>query len=474
MKEKSQAQLNKDEFVARVNQEFGGIEDWEKMQAEVMAKTGGDHVYIKKDAIATRLAREGYLVSVHIGRTRFMTKLQPQDIGLDPDDPEQKEFVSAYLNLGQKLLIPAETLKKLDRIESRIRRAIDDKYGIPTVLGSFVPYKNWEPMRAEIEKARQEYLAIRDEIIARYDDIKSATRKAYRLFAVEVCRLLRKDPQYNPTEEETDRFVRAAMNAFPSQEQVRDSFYVRVNVGIVQATAFLAEQEARLKLVEEREKFFRQELELIERQLTEADRVQRERERQQLLLERERVQTQIKQEKMKQKAIEEAIAQARAEYLPQVEQVFADLSGAVQGIVYDTLTRVTEALKTNGSLRPADSKSLACLVEKVRLLMIEESPEVEGWLARIEAILNTPAPKRDPASVKYALDGVRAEAAKVILSLGRAPRTLRGTDLPELETALDEIAVGPRQVRSQVSLDDVSDASPVLTRIPRTSEVPLF
>lgn len=465
--EKSEARLNKEDFLARVNAEFGGIEEWDKVQKEVAAQTGGDHVYVARDVLATRLAREGYLVTLHIGRTRFMTKLRPEDVGLNPKDPRQQEYINTYLSLGQKFLIPGETLRSLDRIESKMRRLVDVKYGIPTVAGVFVPYKNLEPMKKEIESLKAEYFAIRDEILANYEVLKIETKEAYAAFAVEVYRLLRKDPAYNPTPEEVKSFVDATMSYFPTPAQVRSSFYVNVEVGVVQTTAFLAEQEARLRLVQEREEVYRRELALIEQKITEEERRQRRLEAERLRLEQERYKSLIAQEQAKQKAIEEAVAQARAEYLPQMEQIFADLAGAVHGIIYDTLTRVTKALETNGALRPADSKSLSCLVEKVRTLAFNPDPEVEAWIEKIKAILDVPADKRNPDDVKYALNKVRAEAAQVILSIGRAPRTLRGAEMSDLEQAVQEAEYSARQLRPQLTLEDAFEEAGEPERLSR-------
>lgn len=446
-KTKSEAQQNRIDFIERVNAEFGGIEDWEAMKANVGAQTGGDDVYVQKDILATKLTQEGYLITPHIGRTRFSVKLRPKDIGLDPDNPEHKEFMENYLTLGSKLLLPNETLRELDRCDKQIRRVTEEEYGIPTCMGSFVPYKNLEPMKERVKQLKTEYFAIRDNLIDNYETIRFNTEIAYKKFAPEVFRLITKNPYYIPTVEETAQFVNSTMIYFPTVQEIHNSFYVKLDVGIVMATAFLAEQEARLRLAKEREAVYRDEVELLDHRLTEYGRVREERERQRILVEQEKAKTKIMQEQTKQRAIEEAIAQARDEYLPQMEQVFADLAGSVHGIVYDTLTRVTEALKTHGALRPSDTKSLSNLAEKIRTLAFTPDPDVQGWLLKISSIVDTPSQRRNADDIQEALGGIREQAGKVILALGRAPRTLRGADLPDIEAALEEMAVGVRQKR---------------------------
>jgi len=452
IKTKSEARQNRDDFVERVNAEFSGVEDWEAMKDNVALQTGGSNIRIQKDVLATRLTQEGYLITPHIGRTRFSVKLQPKDVGLDPQDPEHKEFIENYLVLGSKLLLSVETLRRLDRIDKQIRRAVEEEYGIPTCMGSFVPYKNLEPMKQRIEQLKSEYYAIRDDLIENYETIRAGTEITYRNFAPEVYRLVVRNPNYMPTGEEVEQFVNSAMAYFPTKQEISSSFYVRIDVGIVMATAFLAEQEARLRLAREREAVYQDELKLLGRQLAECGRVQGERERQRILVEQEKAKTKIMEEQAKQKAIQEAIAQARDEYLPQMEQVFADLAGSIHGLVYDALTRVTESLKTHGSLRPGDTKSLGNLAEKIRMLVFTPDPEVRQWLLKIESIIDTPTQRRDADDIQDALNSIREQAGKVILSLGRAPRTLRCADLPDIEAALEERAVGARQKR-QLEID---------------------
>ncbi len=432
-KEKTLACQNKDEFIERLNAEFGGAEDWDAKRAEIAAQTGADNVFIQKDVLATQLSQEGYIYDVHIGRTRFATKLRPEDVGLDPDNEAHKDFIKRYLSLGRKLLLPADILRKLDQIEGKIRRVVDEKYSIPTVAGSFVPFKNVELMKAEVERLKEEYFAVRDEILDRYDSIKAETEASYRDFSVEVYRLIRKDPYYYPTDEEVEQFVQSAMSRFPTKQEIYGSFYVTLTVGVVETTEFLSSQEARLRLIREREEAIRQEMALCSQ------------------IEKEKAEVELARLRVERKAIEEAVALKREEYLPRMEQVFADLAGAVHGIIYDAVDKASRAIKLNGSLSGAHTKSLKNLVERVRTLMIKPDPEVEVWMKKINDIVETAPEHRDPEEVREVIQTVRSEAARVILSLGCVPRTVRGVvNIVDVEAAAKEgyVPVGPRQMRA--------------------------
>ncbi len=469
LKEKSIARQNKEEFSDRVNAEFGGAEEWESKKIEIADQTGADRVYVQKDVLATQLSQEGYIYRAHIGRCRFTAKLQPEDVGLDPENPGHKDFVNRYFALGNKLLLPAEMLKKLDRIDKNIRRAVEEKYAVPTVAGPFVPFKNVKLMKEEIEILKAEYFAVRDEIIERYDEIKTETRGSYQEFAYEVFRLIHKDPYYVPTDEEVDHFVQSAMSHFPAEKEIYSSFYATLTVGVIETTEFLSSQEARLRLIRKREKTFRDELAQINRKLTQDSRIQAEHERNQLMLEKEEAKTQLLRLNTEQKAIEEAVAIKREEYMPMMEQVFADLAGAVHGIVFDAVDKVTQALKTHGELRGADTRSLGSLAEKVRTLAINPDPQVERWLEKIQAIVETPQKSRDQDEVREAVHNIRSEAARVILSIGCAPRTIRGISMADIETAASEeyVPVGPRQIRMYPTGDTKPEGDMPLTRQPR-------
>lgn len=470
MRTKTEAKKNLEEFLQKVNAEFGET-DWEKKRSEIAEETGAHRVGIKKDVTLTKYHDQGYIYTVHIGRTRFTVRMRPEDVGLDPKNPAHAEFIQKYSVLGSKLLLPSEILRKLDQIEAKIRRTVDEKYGIPTKVGTFVPFKNVPAMKKEIKQLEHEYYAIRDEIIEKYDELKKQTEEFYKKFAVEAYRLVKKDPSYQPSDEEIKNFVSATMAYFPTVEGIYNSFYIEVEANLLPTTEFLVTQQERLELVRKRSALYKKEIELIEKELTENERVQAEREKNQLLIEKERKKLELQRLKIEENAIKEALAQKKKQYAQDLEETFADLAGAVHGIIYDTLTRVDQALRTNGALRAADTKSLSSLVEKVRTLMFEDDPDVKGWLLKIQSIIDTPPQKRDAEDVRMAVQTIREQAGKIILSLGRAPRTLRGTDLPEIETALADLSVGPRQKR-QLEFDlPAAQVQEPLERTPRSLAV---
>lgn len=457
---RKQAEEVKQDLINKAKNTFKGVENWDVMQQVTKEKTGADDVgFCNSDHLLARFADKGCLAELYIGRPRFKTKLQPQDLGLDPNNPEHKNFVENHLHLGSKLLIPAKTLKELDRIDNKLRQLIKETYGIPTALGYYIPYQNWDALKAEINALKAEYFRIRDEILADYDNIKVSTAQQFREYAPEVFRLRHKDPNYQPTPEEIETFVKNTMAHFPAMEKIRNGFVVKLDVNFVQTSNELAEQRAQLEAIKQAEELYRKEIALLERKLNEDARVQEFAERQRILVEKAKAETKLMQERARQQAIKEAIEIARDQHLPKINQVFADLSGAVCGIIYDAVTKATTAIKTQGSLTSGASKSLSSMLEKVKHLLFEPNPEVEMWLKQINDIIETPSQRRNPEHVQYALDNIRAEAARVILDIGCIPRTLRNLrediELEHLEEALKEIGSAERQVREQVSLDDI-------------------
>lgn len=427
-----------EEFKARLHAEFSGQEQrWARTKEEAGAATGADRVFMHRDVLFTTLREGGYLFKLHVGRTRFSQKLRPEDLGLDPQNKEHMAFVERYFHLGRKLLLPAETLKKLDHIEKKMRSVLE-KYGIPTCAGMFVPLANVVPLRDEIESLKGEYFAVRDAILHDYDQIKAETAMWYRKQAVEAFRLLRKDPGYVPSEEEIKKFVGAVMSGFPSREAVFNSFYVTLEAGVVETTEFLESQEARLRLIKEREELYRRELALIDRRLREKELVQSERERQLLAVEREKAALELARLEAERRAVAEVVEQKKQEIMPKIEQVFADLAGAVYGIIYDAAHAACRSLELNGSLSASSIRSLKGLAEKVKRLMANPDPAVDAWLAEIDKIVSTAPEHRDFYEVSSAIRSVRAGAAEVIMSLGRLPRTLRSaSSVEELSVAFE-------------------------------------
>src|SRR5690606_22329998 len=78
---------------------------------------------------------DGVIVNLHIRRWRAVTRLNMDDLGIPTDQAELSEL----FELGEKKLLPADIVRKLNNIETKARQTILGKYAIKTYWGNFVP-----------------------------------------------------------------------------------------------------------------------------------------------------------------------------------------------------------------------------------------------------------------------------------------------------------------------------------------------
>jgi len=116
------------------------------------------------------LMQEGTLVQLHIGRCRFSARLLLEDMGIHIDDEATREKLARWLILGEKRLLPEAYMKTLARIESGARYALKE-HAFQTELGNFVPVTAYVAWRTKTEALREEYLALRDDIIENHRDL---------------------------------------------------------------------------------------------------------------------------------------------------------------------------------------------------------------------------------------------------------------------------------------------------------------
>jgi len=112
------------------------------------------------------LMREGVIVTVRITRWRAVGKLSPADLGL----PEAE--ATDLIALGEKRLLPRRLMDALNSVESNARKSLA-RHAYQTFWGYFVPATNYQQWKDEDEEYQRKYLALRDELVADYDEIKA-------------------------------------------------------------------------------------------------------------------------------------------------------------------------------------------------------------------------------------------------------------------------------------------------------------
>jgi hypothetical protein len=380
--------------------------DIERQRSKVASRLGvhSDDVEVRLDITATKLAREGVLVDMHIARERFEKQLSAEDLGLDADSDEYKDFLAQYINLGRKRLIPALYLRKLSALETRARRLLRG-YSFQTAWGHFVPYKVYDDIKNGLAEIEREYRKVYDEILERYDSIRFSTYMEYRKAAVEVYRTLKKDPDCPVPEEFIDSFANRVMNHFPEKRAIADSYRFEVNLSFIPVTSTMLEMEAHM---------------------AEA---------------RVKLETQQK-----------IAEQVKETYRRQVKNFVSDLAVHLRTMIFEAVSAARENLLKHGNLPGPSVRSLRLIVEKVKELNFMNDRQVLQYVKELTDMLVRSAEGREKGDISDLLQKIAEDNRRVLLALGHEPRAVRNRgkiineDLKEMENA----PVGRRTRRGSI------------------------
>ena len=93
------------------------------------------------------LTREGVLINVSVRYWRATKKLNPEDLGLDPDNVTER-----LISLGHKKLLPREALERFALVESRAHSLIEaSTFPFLNGLGHFLPNAKLEEVTRQAE-----------------------------------------------------------------------------------------------------------------------------------------------------------------------------------------------------------------------------------------------------------------------------------------------------------------------------------
>ncbi len=123
----------------------------------------------------SKLAQEGAIVKMHVGRWRGKATLTMRDIGLVNDDAEANAAMAKLVQLGSRLLLPRRVVDELMRLETLSRNTLR-RFSIQTLWGFFVPRKAYAAWAEENERVRQRYLSYARWVADEWDGL---TREVY-------------------------------------------------------------------------------------------------------------------------------------------------------------------------------------------------------------------------------------------------------------------------------------------------------
>ena len=165
------------------------------------------------------LARKGCLVWLHASRPSLRVTLSAESLGLPPS-------LAGVASLPS-VKPPGETFGEFAKYEGRARKALE-KYSLGGNDGKFVPYALLDKALAEIEEAREAYLAHVPRYLESYDvDVANAKER----WEVEAGAIYNRLGVSDITREEfIGRIMAQLRDAWPDASELEGRFDMRVRV----------------------------------------------------------------------------------------------------------------------------------------------------------------------------------------------------------------------------------------------------
>lgn len=138
--------------------------------------TGTEEKVAQEERAVQESARllDGVLIDRQCAWWRGKTKLSPQDLGLKPEE------VPDIFSLGRKLVIPASSLRRFERISARVEYLLDQfSFPFPTGSARFVPYSVLPQVMEEVHKLRADFAQETEKFIERYDEYRQQMLEEY-------------------------------------------------------------------------------------------------------------------------------------------------------------------------------------------------------------------------------------------------------------------------------------------------------
>lgn len=358
-----------------------------------------------------RLMQDGALVRLRIGRCGFSTRLLLEDMGIHIEDQAVREKLARWLILGEKRLLPEAYMKALARIEGSARYALKE-HAFQTELGYFVPVTSYVAWRTKTEALREEYLALRDDIIANHRELVRQVVSEYEAIAADTYQRVRQTHPELVTEGQ-QQFVAAYCNRIagqiPTVERIRESFtftFFRVDSAqqleawSTNATAQVGETSTETSAEAGEATIATQRLQVEQRA------------RARVILE------------------QDVRHDAQAHVNAALDNFLSSIVAQLRTLTYDAATDVLSTLQRRGgeSFSGRSTMQLGNLLSRIRSLNFFGDTEMEQMMARVQEIVElTPAERqRSMVEIERTLRAIATTTRATLLDLDedtRAPRT---------------------------------------------------
>jgi hypothetical protein len=159
------------------------------------------------------LTREGVLINVSVRYWRATRKLNPEDLGLDPDN-----ITDRLISLGHKKLLPREALQRFALVESRAHSLVESTtFPFLNGLGHFLPNSKLEEVTRSLQDLGTEFEQGRQAFLGQYAELRQQASAEW----YEAARRLVAEP---------DRLVAAIEASFPNMAAMQRAFGFEVHL----------------------------------------------------------------------------------------------------------------------------------------------------------------------------------------------------------------------------------------------------
>jgi hypothetical protein len=150
------------------------------------------------DALTCR----GVLISVSVRYWRARKKLNPEDIGLNRGQVDDR-----LISLGHKRLVPKDCLKSLSLVEGRAHALVEEStFPFLNGVARYLPNTKLEEVTEKLRGLQGEFEMRRDEFLARYAETRRTALQVWRTAADELL------------DENQERLLAVISGAFPAAD----------------------------------------------------------------------------------------------------------------------------------------------------------------------------------------------------------------------------------------------------------------
>jgi hypothetical protein len=390
--------------------------------------------------------RRGVLVELTIVRPRFTVAIAKkkqstidmpglEKLGLVLSEEAQRVLYD-YFSLGRHSLLPRQWQEDLNVAETAARRCLAE-HSIRTHWGAFVPasaYKRWHDAN---EMYQERFLALKERILAEYDDMRATVEADYRRLAEdawahttfghvalqahngEISSAMISDLTEKLSQQEAhDRFIAQYMNVIesliPTRQELEDAFEYDHDVSYIPLPSHLASPSPQQFL---QEASTQAELEVIEA--------------------RRQAELQVVEDETRMH--EDVIRHAQTQKERLVSEFYIDVVAYINERIAAVCTKTLASLEKNGNaLRGPNAESLRDLVAMMENLNIVGDQHIEEQIAKLREALPPRWSERakgamriDTSRIEAVVREMEEDAEQVLLELDLtdAPRGRRAQPL---------------------------------------------